>query len=231
MAIIIYPTSSETFFAQASDASAVDDSTRTFKRELARGIGEFMYWPGSAASQGNSAASTGEMLAGTARVGINDWRAGPGAAGTRAGGQPNGVVFHGQDQGSSSLPMTDSIVAAHIGENPFVFGGSHMMEHATSVATTERWLAQEGEVEVSIPDDDTVDVTVDFPITYGSWPLVFLSVESHRGLGNNYGVYASVLTASAERFTSRISLFNTLGLLNPLPHRLIWRSEGTLAYA
>ncbi|KKL91948.1 hypothetical protein LCGC14_1889640, partial [marine sediment metagenome] len=58
--------------SQSSAASLADDDIRELTAEFATGVGESFYWPGSAASQGASTASSGEMLPGGARVpGVN----------------------------------------------------------------------------------------------------------------------------------------------------------------
>ena len=57
-----------TLLSQSSAASLADDDLRELIAEFATGLGESFYWPGSAASQGASTASSGEMLPGTARA-------------------------------------------------------------------------------------------------------------------------------------------------------------------
>ena len=201
----------ETLPADASDGSVVDDDIRSMLTNMSGGIGESMYWPGPTATQGSSAASSGELKPGSLRFA----RAGPSA---RTGGHSNGFL----------LLDSNRVSIHHIGsENTMFLGHADMHERVGGIGNapfTTSWLIQEG----TFPLGSNVTVTVEsistnYPIPYNGIPEVYLSPTSN---GFNW-VYGLSATTSAGITANFSYIGGIAGVAAPI---FLWRSEGTVAF-
>src|SRR5439155_11915397 len=146
----------ESLVTSGSSASFGDDALRSIKTTIAIGLGQSFYWPGSAASQGASTASSGELQLGTLRFA---------KTGFQGGGFGDGFL---------SLDTT-RISVRHIGSTwTGMVGHSGMLEASNAAAAitfpqAKRWLVQEGQYTST---GTTTNVT--FPLSYAVAPTVYL---------------------------------------------------------
>ncbi len=197
----------ETTPADNSNASSADDEFRSMLTAIATGLGEGMYWPGSAATQGASTASSGELRAGTARAAVG--------ASAPTGGHPDGFL---------ALDVNNEQIW-HVGSSPtaseatFVIGHGRMLDRNGGLDTvpfTTRWLIQTGTVASS---DRTDSVT--FTTAYNGIPTVMIGPgaqmrEFEFGLKN----------ITATGFDSNKSYVGSGS--TPAGATINWRSEGTV---
>lgn len=194
--------------ASTSTASSGDDWLRSFKTTVATGLGESFYWPGSAASQGASAASSGELQLGTLRFARSS------------------SVTGGFDNGYLSL-HTFRLSIRHIGSAwTEMLTHPNMLDHGSGFGfpQTTRWLVQEGRYTSS---GTTTNIT--FPTPYAVAPSVYL-VEGFLDSNNADQAVAffafGVSTVTPGGF---ISLESEIGS-SAGGADFFWRSEGTVAF-
>lgn len=200
----------------SSGASQGDDIIRSLKTTFAAGLGTSFYGPGSAASQGASTSSTGQMLPGTFRCRqALSWTA----------GLPDGYIGAGHRDpnllvGRASL--------WHIGATVHLLGHSSALEHATDPGTAPvayHWSVQSGSSVVAVgagEPQDTLTASVVYPTAYAGVPFTHASLT---GSGSNQYLVA-LTTRSATGFTSVISRLKAAGVASVT---LQWFSEGTVA--
>ena len=193
----------ETTPSDTSNASVADEEFRSMVTAISIGLGESMYWPGSAASQGASTASSGELQLGASRLAIT--------AGTPVGGHPDG--FLGVDENNERLWHVGSVVTE-------VLAGGRMQDRnggLDSAPFIARWLVQT-DVTGLQASDRTVEVT--FPTMYNGVPTVDIGPGT-RAASWDY----ALRTVTASGFTL-LKNFNDSGT-SPTT-RFMWRSEGTV---
>jgi len=160
-----------TLLSQSSAASLADDDIRELVAEFATGIGESFYWPGSAASQGASTASSGEMLPGSARV------AGTGVA---IFNSFDGEITATYDRGTTVATAT----LIHGGSSSsFVIGGGIAVEASpapeAAAPFTSRWVAVDSLSTFLISStsaDNSFATNVSLGTTFGAPPNVQVSL-------------------------------------------------------
>ena len=191
----------ETVPTGASNASEADDAFRSLTSSIAVGLGESFYWPGSAASQGASTASSGEQIPGSARVAVG--------ATAPTGGHPNG--FLALDANNEQIWHVGSAwtdVLAHgrmqdrnggVGDAPF----------------TTRWLLSTGTIRSL---DRTDEVT--FATAYNGIPTVMLGPGQGAALWD-----IGLKNVSPSGFTVN-KRFRRSGASTVAS--VFWRSEGTV---
>lgn len=227
MATIIWD---NTFPADASSQMSMAHSIRTTKEAVANGLGTSFFWPGSAASQGDSADSAGEMLLGTGRaMNLTD-----SSNFLSAGGSPNGYIGFKRASTVISTQGSSNLYLQHIGsENTHVIAGSGIEEvvavfdrraansNQQSLATLFRWVVDEGTFTVSEDLFGAWKETVTFGVTYNAAPYVFQSIDSGAC---SHGVD----TVTGIDFISRGSSFGNAAPSAPGSVQIWWRSEGTV---
>src|SRR5437773_6730 len=202
----------ESLVTSGSSASFGDDALRSLKTTIAIGLGQSFYWPGSAASQGASTASSGELQLGTLRFA---------KTGFQQGGFGDGFL---------SLDTT-RISVRHIGSTwTGMVGHSGMLEAsnagvAITFPQTQRWLVQEGQYTSS-----GTTTNVNFPFAYARAPNVYLIEGYLDTLSANsqkswfaYGV-SSVTTGGFTSLESFLFGSATTGA------SYFWRAEGVATY-
>ncbi len=208
---------------------SIPHSMRTMKEAIATGFGEAFYWPGSAASQGASAESSGEMRIGSSRLmrGASDDE-------LNAGGSLNGYLGLVYQTGGSGLGGSNTYIQ-HIGsENTHLIASTGIEEviaimdiNSTTVNTAKIdpryiWTVDEGAFSVSEEEMGEFNESVTFNVTYDVPPFVFMSVDS---AAMSYGVDQVTTTG----FISRGSQFGSDAVLLPGSVKIQWRSEGTIS--
>ncbi len=223
MSIIIYR---DDLLSDGTVATSAASQVRELASELATGLGESLYWPGSAASQGNSGASSGELMPGTAltsKVGV---------AGLELQG-PDGSISQAYVQGA--LEPLSLVQLVHTGSRPFVLGGSNIEEHAEvpDAATPHgsRWLVQEGRQEFFHSTSNTSTFDISYPIQYTFTPMVLTQVAftdppfPTSALAN----IVTLANINSDGFSSTISMISG-SVLADTTMELLWRSEGTATW-
>src|SRR5207245_716876 len=140
--------------ASSSTACSGDDWMRSVTTTVAIGLGQSFYWAGSAASQGASTASSGELQLGTLRTA---------RSANVLGGFGDG--FLGLHQNNKGL--------YHIGSTwTGLLGHPNMLDAGAGVTfpTSVRWLVQEGRFTSS-----GTTTNVSFPVPYSVAPAVYLA--------------------------------------------------------
>jgi len=227
MALIIWDNS---FPADASSQQSMAQSIRTTKEAIAKGVGTSFYWPGSAADQGSSEDSAGQMLLGSHRCMNLTGSANRPLVGDSSDGYV-GLVAAGNvalTQGASNTYLQ------HIGsENTHMLGSSGVEEvvavfdfnsatiNRQSLASTYRWVVEEGTFTVSQEAMGDYVETVTFTSAYNSPPFVFQSTNS---TAFSHGVDKVTKTG----FDSRGSSFGAAATADPGSVQVWWRSEGTV---
>jgi hypothetical protein len=193
----------ETQPSSDTTASLVDNDIRSMLTAIGTGLGESVYWPGSAASQGGSASSSGELMPGSARLA----RAGTSA---RTGGHPDGFL----------LLDSNKVSLHHIGSSTTgMMGHSNMLDRGAGLEApfTARWVIQEGTYNSS---DRTTEQA--FPLEYDGVPFVDISGGQ---LGTKWMWAPSEVTQGG--FTS---IGSWVGSGATSAATWYWMSEGTISY-
>lgn len=220
MAVITW----RTLLSQSSAASLADDDLRELIAEFATGLGESFYWPGSAASQGASTASSGEMLPGTARV-----------AGT------GGAIFDSLDGEITATFDRGTTVATatliHGGSSSSILLGGGIATEASpapeaAAPFTSRWVAVDSTVTFVLSGteaNNSLATNVPFSVTFGAPPNVQVSFDAHDVVPVPgqviYGI-DSVTASACSSYMSFIGVPIATGEANALIMHL--RSEGTI---
>ena len=224
--------------SQSSAASLADDDLRELVAEFATGLGESFYWPGSAASQGASTSSSGEMLPGGARV--------PGVAvlNTALFDALDGEITAAYWPGTVTLQPT----LLHGGStSSFVIGGGIAIESSPTpeAATpfTSRWVTVDSATSVIISgteaDNSFATNVPSLGTLFGAVPNVQVSLEVNPGaLGAGDSVIhgvdsVTINTTSPDGETvsacsSYVSFIGLPGFAGSVVTMNI-RSEGTVA--
>ncbi|KKL51918.1 hypothetical protein LCGC14_2290710, partial [marine sediment metagenome] len=202
-----------------------DDDIRELVAEFATGLGESIYWPGSAASQGASTASSGEMLPGGARVpGVNVVDT---ALFDTLDGELTAVYWKGTTQARPTLLHGGST-------SSFVVGGALAIEASpASEATTpftSHWVAVDSTATFLISStegDNSFATAVSFGTTFGAVPNVqaTMGAFAHFGTGDSmiFGI-DNITTSGCSSYMSFIG-----AAANPnLVATMTLRSEGTV---
>ncbi len=210
--------------SQSSAASLADDDIRELTAEFATGLGESFYWPGSAASQGASTASSGEMLPGGARVpGVND---------------VNTALFDSLDGEVTAIFWKGTTVATptliHGGStSSFVIGGSLAIEASpipeAAAPFGSRWVASDSSVTFSVsgtPANNSFATNAPFGRTFGAPPNVQVSVGGF--LAGSFQIIYGVDNVTTSACSSYISFIGSPTASGPLAVMNI-RSEGTVS--
>lgn len=195
--------------SDAQSASTVDDDIRSMLTNMSGGVGESMYWPGPTATQGSSAASSGELKPGSLRFA----RAGVSA---RTGGHPNGFL----------LLDTNRVSIHHIGsENTMFLGHAQMQGHGTApsrVTDFAVWLMQEGLDDPATSGSATHSNSTSFPSGYNGVPEVYLTPV---GAGAEDFIFA-ISEITRGGFTS---VWSYIGSGSTSDFAVNWRSVGTIS--
>ncbi len=194
----------ETVPTGASNASEADDAFRSLTTSIAAGLGESFYWPGSAVSQGGSAASSGELIPGSARVAV----AGP-ATDAPTGGHPNGFLALDRSKRiwHSGSAWTDILAHGRMQDRNGGIGNAPF---------TTRWLIQTGQFETSNRTDE-----ITFTTAYNGVPNVMLG-PGEQARAWEFGL-KNVLLSS---FTVNKRYVESGASTTPI---IYWRSEGTVS--
>lgn len=202
------------FITSGSDASFGDDAIRSFLVNVALGLGESLYWPGSADSQGASAASSGELQLGALRFA---------RGGFVQGGFPNGYLS----------VNTKNVSLFHIGSTwTGTVGHSATLYYATGSGFTfpqaSRWLVQEGQFNAAA---GAFSSTVTFPTSFTSTPVVFVTAADPHvsaSAGTCDIPVIGISSATTIGFTSAFStLFSPAG--SSALTSYVWHAEGIAA--
>ncbi len=194
----------ETLPSNASSANTADNEFRSMLTNIATGLGESMFWPGSAVSQGFSTASSGEMRPSSARVSTVSLLA------TSWGGKPDGFL---------SL-ITDENKLVHIGST-----WSGQVAHSATLHYSggidnapfqTHWVLQEGTTQTSDGSD-----TVTFTTAYNGVPFVKIGPGQ---LAREWNWQLRNLTATG--FIIDKLFGGSGGATTPT---LFWMSEGTIS--
>ena len=210
--------------SQDSDATLADDDLRELTAEFATGLGESFYWPSSAASQGASTASSGELLPGSARVpGVNVVNT---ALFDSLDGEVTAVFWKGTTVATPTLIHGGST-------SSFVIGGALAIEASPAPEANapfgSRWIASDSAVSFVIdgtPANNSFATNVDFGRTFGAVPNVQVSV-SGLIVGTYTIIYGvdNITTSGCSSYASYIGT-PTAGGPNLTMHI---RSEGTVS--
>ena len=212
--------------SQDSAASLGDDDLRELTAEFATGLGESFYWPGSAASQGASTASSGEMLPGTARVPGTDI--------------VNTVLFDALDGELTAVYWKGTIVSTptilHGGSSSsFVVGGSLAIESSpapeTAAPFTSRWVAVDSVSTFlisSTPGDNSFATSVpSLGTVFGAPPNVQVSLDAPGIFGAADSLIYGVDNVTTSACSSYVSFIGTPSAA-PAVVTMNIRSEGTV---
>lgn len=190
--------------ADASSANSADDQIRSDITALATLIGESFYWPGSAATQGASTSSSGELRPGTARPAYG--------SSVRVGGAPNGTL------GYDTLNTT----FWHAGTRPHVVGGPSMAEHVPTTGLGEaRWLVSSGSYPVVLSHTGGDETSWNFGFVYSVPPVVLASLSTT-------GFVWTINSVSTRKMTSYYSKLGTS--TGTSLQTFYWVSFGTVDY-
>lgn len=205
--------------SQDTTASSVDDTLRSSQATIALGFGEFMHWPGSAASPGDSTSSTGDTLLGTARSAE--------FASVAISGTSDGFISIVTDTSSDLIPP----MIVHTGTDNNSSNSTSMVGHGlalecpqareTSGKNTARWVMQTGSTS-AVDYIDAGPRTITFPQAYAVAPVV---VANFSDEDFNIGVY----DVTATNFVSDGSWIKNTSPL-AVGGTLNWMSVGTVAF-
>ena len=198
---------------QISRATNTDDVIRSDLATIATGIGSFAYWPGSAASAGDSTSSSGQFIPNTARLSDVSLE-----AGTDSIASDGFLSLH-------TKPGVNFSRLRHIGSSgSFLIAHPVSLEHIEAPETApfkSRWVMRSG-TAVGLGGDEVGVHLVEMGITYSGKPAV-ISIPS----SNSVIVAANTLAASSN-FSSRYSNIRPDG--GTPSYDLHWISLGTVAF-
>ena len=211
-----------TLLSQSSAASLADDDVRELVAEFATGVGESFYWPGSAASQGASTASSGEMLPGTARV-----------AGT------GGAIFDSRDgEITATLDRGTTVATATLihggSSSSFLIGGGIAIEASpipeAAAPFSSRWVAVDSVATFltsGTPANNSFATIVSFGTTFGAVPNVQATLDTGTALSDPSGSVIfgidNVTTSGCSSYLSAILAISAARVVT-----ITHRSEGTV---
>lgn len=213
--------------SQASDASLADDDIRELVAEFATGLGESFYWPGSAASQGASTASSGEMLPGSARApGVNVVNT---ALFDALDGELTVIFWKGTTQARPTLLHGGST-------SSFVLGGALAIESSpapeAAAPYTSRWVAVDSvsTFEISLTEPDNSYATnVSLGTTFGATPNVQVSLtQPLDGIGASDSIIYGINNVTTSACSSYVSYIGDYGGAVASVITMHLRSEGTV---
>ena len=213
--------------SQSSAASLADDDIRELVVEFATGIGESFYWPGSAASQGASTSSSGEMLPGGARApGVN---------------VVNTALFDSLDGEVTAVYWKGTTVATptllHGGStSSFVIGGALAIEASPEPEAAapfgSRWVGVDSTATFVLsgtPANNSFATNVNFGTTFGAVPNVQVSFSGLGLLGSGDNIIYGVDSVTSSACSSYMSFVGTpSGSGDAFILTMFLRSEGTV---
>lgn len=200
--------------SDGSDANTADNEFRSFMSSVAYGLGRSFFWPGSAASQGASTSSTGEMRPGSARLVLYAPGSGTAQVITSRLDMPDGFLgFVGDDYGNATL--------WHLGssQGTYVLSSGNALVAADAPGNapfTSAWLIQEGTIDETTDADNAVV----FDTAYDGEPNIIISRADTQALNCNFGI----TTLSKTGFTLT-QTWTGSGGAQAATYR--WTSEGT----
>ena len=198
--------------AAASLATNTDDTIRSDLTAMATGIGESFFWPGSAASEGDSASSGGDTVLGLAR-----FHRGPSRLTTAEDG------FLSIDTGGSF-----GVSLRHIGTSQvesLAVGHCNVIEELNTTGTVDvRWVEQQA--THTFADDDVANETITFPTAYDGVPAVRASLRGAAGSENS--VSFGIHSITATNFQSTFSYMGPGAVVTT--QNLDWVSKGTMSF-
>lgn len=212
--------------SQSSAASLADDDIRELVAEFATGLGESFYWPGSAASQGDSTLSSGELIPGAARVpGVNVVDT---ALFDALDGELTAIYWKGTTQARPTLLHGGST-------SSFVLGGALAIEASpapeAAAPFTSRWLAVDSittfEISLNEPDNSFATNSA-FGVTFGANPNVQVSLDIPSGFGTGDSIIYGIDNVTTSACSSYISYIGDLDLPAASVATMHLRSEGTV---
>ena len=180
-----------------SNASAAAGDIRDMKVDIATGLGQSFYWPGSAGSQGASAESSGALQAGTMRPAV--------ASPT---GEPDGSlmifysrpgVFHAGSSGSYYLGGRRTLLAA----SPQ--GSGDVITH---------WVIDQSVTTfaLSATEADNSFATVSlFNTAFGAVPNVQATIELDDDMGSSIAAFFGCSHLETSRCSSALSILGNPG--------------------
>lgn len=191
--------------SQATSASSVDDLMRSLVTSVAVGLGEVMYWPGSAAAAGASEGSTGMMVPGSGRL-------------SRASERAN--IAYGDGYLSVS---TKRNVVVHVGSTRSSEVVAHPMGYEMYAITASPSYGTR--MGMMFSGSTTTDVaasvvTVIFPSLFSA-PDADINVQLHSSRSD---VICTVTSASSASFLSVCSQIGGTGA----SHTLTWSAMGPI---
>lgn len=214
--------------SQSSAASLADDDIRELVAEFATGLGESFYWPGSAASQGASTMSSGEMLPGGARVpGVN---------------VINTALFDGLDGELTAIywkgtPAATPVLLHGGSSGSFVVGGSLAIEASpvpeAAAPYTSRWIAVDSvsTFEISLNEPDNSFATnVSLGTIFGANPNIQVSMtQPAAGFGTGDSMIFGIDNVTTSACSSYVSYIGDFGGVVASVATMHLRSEGTVS--
>ena len=223
MAVITW----RTLLSQSSAASLADDDLRELVAEFATGLGESFYWPGSAASQGASTASSGELIPGAARVpGVNVVNT---ALSDALDGELTAVYWKGTTQARPTLLHGGST-------SSFALGGALAIEASpapeAAAPYTSRWLAVDSITTflISLTEPDNSYATNSaFGTTFGAVPNVQVSLtQPITAFGTGDSLIYGIDSVTSSACSSYVSYIGDYGGAAASVITMHLRSEGTV---
>ena len=208
MSAIVWNTTTPT---SSSLATSLDDEIRQSMATIAAGLGTSFYGPGSAASQGASTASSGELLLGTARLPI-------GAVGKGRSGYSG---FLGLD--TTSLGLYE---LGDAGRASRLLGHAQMLHHDDSKGNapfTSRWVHNSGSSLVAGALVYRAVINHGQSATTGFSGNPFVSVAL-----SSASFVVGIHSVSTVNFTSVASYVGPA--VANAPVTIYWHSEGTVAF-
>ena len=198
----------ETAPADSSAASGGDDALRSFMTQVATVVGEFAFWPGSAASQGRSAASTGEPRPGNLRFMYSAMDMGPGGAG-------QGFIANAYRSSILGFPVGRNSLW-HIGPSGTTCLLAHgsMVEHTKEPSGTPfsaRWVVQSDSTSVVVGASTPQSLYIQaftFATPYNGRPFVVATIDHANG-GGQY--LCGLTNVGPTGFTSTFSRLKAAG--------------------
>ena len=216
-----------TLLSQSSAASLADDDLRELIAEFATGLGESFYWPGSAASQGASTASSGEMLPGGARV--------PGVTGVNAAlfNSLDGEITATYRLGTVTLQPT----LIHGGSSSsFLIGGALAIESSpapeASAPFTSRWVTVDSIstflISSTEADNSFATNVASLGTVFGAPPNVQVSLDAPGIFGAADSLIYGIDSVTSSACSSYVSFIGAPSAA-PAVVTMNIRSEGTVS--
>jgi hypothetical protein len=198
--------------AGTSTASEGDDAFRSLMTNFATGVGEFIYFPGSAASAGASTSSSGEPRLGTARTA---------RVASVAGNVGNG--FLGFETSKGGLwHLGSSWTYAPLGHPAMIEGA------AVDAPATYRWVHAYGNRNITSSSGSgsirATYVTAPSQLTFGAPPIIAWSVMSLASPSDDTQLFVGVLSDETGYTSVWSSLYGAVDTY------LFWNSIGTVDY-